>query len=113
MTNRQIHPRNLRCVQPSREAQSLQDGFEIGLRQEPHLQRDAYQPAPSVMFLHLPVDQTCCYLPAEYVPPSASHHKPSAKVGRERVEVEIEPVTGKERETIRSQELSQGVEESG
>ena len=32
-------------------------------------------------------------------------------MSRERIEVEIEPVTGKERETVRSQEVSQGMNE--
>jgi hypothetical protein len=41
--------------------------------------------------------------------PSTTQREPLTKVGREGIEVVIEPVTGKERDATRSQGLSQGV----
>jgi hypothetical protein len=73
--------------------------------------RDLYELAPSVALLDLPVDQTHRHLPPEDFPPSATHYAPVSKVGRERIKVEIEPVTGKERETARGQALSERVDE--
>src|SRR5256885_10799644 len=57
--------------------------------------------------------QTCA-LPIFYLPPahpSTTPRVPLAKVGRERIEVEIQSVTGKEWEATRSQKLSQRVDE--
>jgi hypothetical protein len=71
---------------------------------------DANQLAPPVAFLHLPVDQLRCHLPPEYFPASTTNLEPLAKVGSEGIEGAIEPVTGKEREAVSSQDLSQGVD---
>src|SRR5215470_11534147 len=73
--------------------------------------RDSYQLAPPVAFLHLAVDQSRCHLPLAHVAPSANHLEPLTKVGRERIKVEIEPVTGKERQAARGQALSESVDE--
>ncbi len=63
--------------------------------------RDPYQLTPSVAFLHLTIDQTCLHLPLAHVPPSSTQREPLTKVSRESIEVEIEPVTRKEREAER------------
>ena len=73
--------------------------------------RDPNQPAPPVAFLHLAIDQPRCYLPPAPVAPSANHLEPLTKVSRESIEVEIEPVTGKERQAARGQALPQRVDE--
>jgi hypothetical protein len=109
--HRQIHPFNKSRVEPSRKAQSLQGSFEISLCPQAHHRRDSRQPAPPVAFFHLPVDQPRCYLPLAHFPSSPTHLKPLTKVGRERIEVEIEPITGKEWKTARDQNLSQSVDE--
>ena len=62
---------------------------------------DPYQLAPSVAFLHLTVDQPSRHLPSEGFAPSLTHLEPLTKVGREGIKVEVEPVTGKERQTER------------
>src|SRR5215467_6192105 len=69
------------------------------------------QLAPSVAFLHLTVDQLRCHLPLAHVAPATTHLEPLAKVGRERIKVEIEPVTREERDAARSQALSERVDE--
>ncbi len=69
--------------------------------------RDFYELTTPVAFLHLTVDQLRCYLPLAHVAPSANHLEPLTKVGRERIKVEIESVTGEEGDAARSQELSQ------
>ena len=68
--------------------------------------RDPNQLAPPVAFLHLAVDQPRCHLPLAHVAPALTHLKPPSKMSRERIEVEIEPVTGEEREAVGNQELS-------
>jgi hypothetical protein len=50
---------------------------------------------------HLAVDQAHRHLPPEDFAPSAIHLAPVSKMGRQRIEVEIEPVTGEEREAER------------
>ena len=72
---------------------------------------DADQLTPSVAFFHLAVDQVRGHLPPAHSPPSTTSCEPVPKMSREGIEVEIEPVTGEEREAARSQELSQGVDE--
>ncbi len=73
--------------------------------------RDAHELASPVAFFHLAVDQAHCHLPPEDFAPSATHLAPVSKMGRESIEIEIEPVTRKERETTRSRDLSQGMDE--
>src|SRR6266581_4009473 len=58
-----------------------------------------------------PLDQAGRHLPSAYVAPSTSLFPPCPKMSRESIEVEIEPVTGEEREAAWSQELSQRVDE--
>jgi len=72
--------------------------------------RDPNQFAPPVALFHLTVDQPRCYLPLAPFAPSANHLDPLTKVGCERIKVEIETVTGKERQAARRQDLSQGVD---
>jgi hypothetical protein len=62
-------------------------------------------------FLHLAVDQAWLHQPSTHVASSTTHMEPLAKVGRERIKVQIEPITGKERQTARGQPLSQRVDE--
>ena len=74
---------------------------ESGICSKAHDMRHPHQLAPLVAFLHLAMDQSFCHLPPEYFPPSAGHLEPVSKMGRQRREIEIEPVTGEERETER------------
>ncbi len=74
--------------------------------------RDPHQLAPSVAFLHLAVDQASRHLPLAYFPLSPTHLKPLSKMGRESIKVHIQAITGEERQAARSQELSQGVDDS-
>ena len=106
----QIHPLDESRVQSSRETQYLQGGFESGLCPEPHHVRHAHQLAPPVAFLHLTVDQAFRHLPLTSMAPSPTHLAPVPKMDRERIEVQIEAVTGEKRETERR---PGGVAESG
>jgi hypothetical protein len=71
----------------------------------------AYQLALLVAFFHLTVDQAWFHPPPAHVASSPTHLKPLSKMSCQRVEVEIEPITGEDRQTAWSQELSQGVDE--
>jgi hypothetical protein len=71
------------------------------LSSKTHHVRHPHQLASPVAFLHLAVDQALCHLPLTHVPASATHQEPLAKVCREGIEVEVEPVTGKERQAER------------
>jgi hypothetical protein len=62
-------------------------------------------------FLHLAIDQPRCYLPLAHVAPWANHLDPLTKVGCESIKVEIESVTGKERQAAWGLALSQRVDE--
>lgn len=66
--------------------------------------------ASLVAFFHLPVDQPSCHLPPVHVSLSLAHLEPLSKMSRERIEVQIEPITGKERDALRGQDLPQGVD---
>src|SRR5262249_45292099 len=50
-------------------------------------------------------------LPSAHIASSTAQREPLAKVGSEGIEVEVEPVTGKERKTARGQALSESVDE--
>jgi hypothetical protein len=63
------------------------------------------------MFLDLAVDQTGCDLPSKGFAPTTPHLSPVPKMGGERIKVEIEPVTRKERKAARGQALAQRVDE--
>ena len=76
-----------------------------------HHMRHVYQLASPVALFHLAVDQAWFHLPPAHGAPSLTYLEPLTKVGSDRIEVEIEPVTGEERQTAGSQELSQGVDE--
>jgi len=73
--------------------------------------RDADQLATAVAFFHLTIDQAWLHLPPAHVASSTAHGEPLTKVGREGIEVEIEPVTRKERAASRGQALSESVDE--
>jgi len=73
--------------------------------------RNPYQFAPAVAFLHLAVDQAWLHLPLANVAASPTQGEPLTKVGRERIKVELASVTGEERETAGSQDLSESVDE--
>jgi hypothetical protein len=45
------------------------------------------------------------------MPPSATHLAPVSKMGRQRIEVHIQAITGEQREAARGQHLSQRVDE--
>jgi hypothetical protein len=62
-------------------------------------------------FLHLAVDQAWLHLPLAHVAASPTHLEPLTKVGRERIKVEIEPVTGEKWEAAWGQALSERVDE--
>ena len=94
MTDRQWSPFDKGRVEPSREAQSLSDDGESILGSQAHHVRHSHELAPLVVFLHLAIDQFFCHLPQENVPPSASQLEPVSKMGGERREVQIEPITG-------------------
>src|ERR1700687_4220995 len=72
---------------------------------------DFYELAPPVALFHLAVDQAHRHLPSKDFAPSPMHLVPVSKMGCECIEIEIEPITGKEWETARGQELSQGMDE--
>jgi len=74
--------------------------------------RDPHQFAPSVAFLHLTINQSFRHPPLASYPPSATRLKPLSKMGGQGIEVQIQAITGEEREAARSQDLSQGVDDS-
>ncbi len=69
------------------------------------------QLASSVAFLHLAIDQASRHLPLAHDPPATTFCDPVAKMSRQGIEVEVEPVTGEKRKAIRGQSLSQRVDE--
>ncbi len=71
---------------------------------------DAHQLATLVAFFHLTVDQTRCDLPLTHYPASTTSYEPVPEMGRQRIEIEIEPVTREEREVARGQDPSQRVD---
>src|SRR6266566_1675742 len=89
MTDGEIHPLDKSGVQPSREAHSLQGGFESGACSKAHYMRDPHQLTPTVAFFHLTVYQPCCYSPLAHFPLSAAHLKPLSKMGRQSIEIQI------------------------
>src|SRR5690242_19698510 len=111
MTDGQIHPLKKSCVQPPREAQSLQGYLEGCACSQVHHMRNPYQLAPLVAFFHLPIDQSCCHLPPTCFPPLVNHVEPLSKMGSQGVEVHIKTITGEKREAARSQEVVQGVDD--
>src|SRR5438874_6899027 len=54
-------------------------------------------------------DQTRRHLPLTHVLASTTHLSPVSKMGREGIEVEVEPITGEKRKTAWGQHLSQRV----
>ena len=76
-------------VQPSREAHSLQSEREISLCPQAHHVRDASELTPPVAFFHLAIDQACRYLPLACFPPSTIQREPVAKMGRQRIKVQV------------------------
>jgi hypothetical protein len=101
MAHRQIHPLDESGVEPSRQAQFLQGSLKSGLCPQAHHMGHPNQLTPSVAFLHLTVDQPRCHLPLAHVAPATTHLEPLTKVGRESIEVQIEPVTREERDAER------------
>jgi len=73
--------------------------------------RDTNQLAPPIAFLHLAVDQASRHLPLAHIAPAMAEGEPLTKVSGERIEVEIKPVTRKEREATRGQALSKRVDD--
>jgi len=106
MADGQIHSLDKSGVESTRETQSLQGDFESCLCPKAHLVRDPHQLTPTVAFFHLAIDQVRRYLPLKRFPPSTSHFLPLAKMGCEGIEVQIEAITGEERQTARGQDLS-------
>ena len=99
MADGQVHPFNKSGVQPPREAHSLQRDREICLCPQAHHVRDANELTPPVALFHLAVDQARGHLP---LAPSTTSCEPLAKMGREGIEIQIEAVTGEERQIARS-----------
>jgi len=101
MTNREIQPLNVSGVQPSREAQSLQGDLKSCLCPQAHHMSDAHQLAPPGAFFHLTRDQARRHLPLASTPSFATSLEPVSKMGRERIKVHVQAVTGKEWEAQR------------
>jgi hypothetical protein len=89
MADGQIDPLDESGVESSREAQSLQGGFESVLGSKTHHLRDPYQLAPAVAFFHLTVDKARLHMPPAHVPPSPTYLEPQSKMSRQRIEVQI------------------------
>jgi hypothetical protein len=52
-------------------------------------------------FLHLAIDQAWFHLPPAHAAPSSTQREPLTKVGREGIEIQIEAITGEERQAER------------
>src|SRR5437588_545799 len=102
MSDGQWSPLDKSGVQPPREAHSLQSGREICLCSQAHHVRDASQLTPPVALFHLAVDQARCPLPPAHFLPSTTSCEPLSKMGCEGIEIQIEAVTGEERQIARS-----------
>ncbi len=63
--------------------------------------RDPNQLAPSVAFLHLAVDQPRRHLPLASMPSLAINLEPVSKMGCESIEIQIEAITGEDRQAER------------
>src|SRR5215469_224931 len=96
MADGQIHPLDKSGVEPTREAQSLQGDCESILCSQAHDVADPNQLAPPVALFHLTVDQACRHLPLTHVPASTTHLEPVSKMSRQRIVVEVKPITGEE-----------------
>src|SRR5215831_17249770 len=73
--------------------------------------RDPNQLAPSVAFLHLAVDQPRRHLPLASMSSLAISLEPVSKMGCESIEIQIEAITGEDRQAARNQDLSERVDE--
>ncbi len=111
MSDGQVYSLNEGGVQPSRKAHLLQGEGEICLCSQAHHRRDSHQLAPPVAFFHLAIDQARRYLPLANMSPSLNPLKPLAEMGCEGIEVQIEAITGEERQIARGQDVSQGVDD--
>src|SRR5258708_5036393 len=87
------------------------DDGEFGLAPGAHGCAAGHQRAPPVAFFHLAIDQARCHLPLLQLPPSSSHFSPLPKMSCQRREVEMQAITGEQRQTVMGQEPSQGVHE--
>jgi hypothetical protein len=101
MTNREMQPLKESGVEPSCKTKSLSGSREHSACSKAHHVRDPHQLAPTVAFFHLAIDQARRYLPLKRFPPSTSYFLPLAKMGCEGREVQIEAITGEERQTER------------
>jgi hypothetical protein len=63
-----------------------------------------------VALLHLAGDELRCYVPLEGFPASASSLEPLSEMGGKGLKIAIEPITGKEWDTARGQDPSEGVD---
>jgi hypothetical protein len=73
--------------------------------------RHTNQLTPSVAFLHLAVDQPRRHLPLASMPSLAISLEPVSKMGGESIEIQIEAITGEDRQAARGQDLSERVDE--
>jgi hypothetical protein len=89
MADRQLHPFDKSGIQPTREAQSLQGDSESVFVSKMHHMPDFYELAPPVAFLHLAIDQTSRHLPLPHSPPARTSCEPVAKMGRQRIKVQV------------------------
>jgi len=112
MAHRQIHPFDKSRIEPAREAHPLQAGLESSFGSQAHNVSDPNELAPTIAFFHLAVDQTRRHLPLTHVPASMTHMEPVSKMGRQRIKVYIEAITGEKWETSRVQGVSQGVDDA-
>src|SRR5262249_17040980 len=60
---------------------------------------------------HLAIDQAWFHLPPAHVAPSSTQREPLTKVGREGIEIQIEAITGEERQAAGGQALSERLDE--
>jgi len=72
---------------------------------------DANQLAPSVALLHLTVDQAWFHRSPAHLPPSPIHLELVSKLSGQGIKVEIQAITEEEWETVRGQEVFQGVDD--
>ncbi len=89
----------------------MQCVLESGLCPQAHHRRDPHQLAPPVAFLHLAIDQARSYLPLACFAPLVTHLEPLSKVGRQRIKVQVETITGEKWEAARGQELPQRMDD--
>lgn len=73
--------------------------------------RDLDDLPASVLFLHLAIDQARSYLPSAGFSPAMSFFLPVSKMSAQSIKGPIEAITGEKWEAVRSEHLSEGMNE--